>query len=46
MTPDDHLVIYAPADGWLLKLASGWRLPWIVQTERSGWSVIMWRQDL
>jgi hypothetical protein len=40
-----HEVVYAPRDGWLLMLADGWRLPWIVQPERSGWSVIMWRPE-
>ncbi len=40
----DSLVLYAPRDGWLLLMAAeGWRLPWIVQTERSGWSVLMWK---
>ena len=37
------LILYAPVDGWLVHLAQGWRLPWIVQTERSGWSVLLER---
>lgn len=39
----DSLVLYAPRDRFLVLLCEGWRLPWIVQTERSGWSVLMWK---
>ena len=39
------LILYAPANGWLALLAQGWRLPWIVQAERSGWSVLLERDE-
>lgn len=39
------LILYAPKDQWLARLCEGWRLPWIVQTDRSGWSVLMERQE-
>jgi hypothetical protein len=37
------LILYAPRDCWLHLLAEGWRLPWIVDTDRSGWSVLLER---
>jgi len=39
------LILYAPKDQWLAWLAEGWRLPWIVQTDRSGWSVLLEREE-
>ncbi len=39
------LVLYAPRNEWLALVAAGWRLPWIVETERSGWSVLLERPD-
>jgi hypothetical protein len=35
------LIMYAPLDSWLLRLAEGWRLPWIVTADRSGWAVLL-----
>ena len=37
------LILYAPIDGWLVHLAQGWRLPFIVQADRSGHSVLLER---
>jgi hypothetical protein len=37
--------LYAPRDCWLALLCHGWRLPWIVQVDRGGWSVTMDRDD-
>lgn len=39
------LILYAPKDEWLHLLAAGWRLPFVVETERSGWSVLLWRLE-
>lgn len=39
------LILYAPRNEWLHLLAQGWRLPWVVETERSGWSVLLERPD-
>ena len=41
------LTIFAPGNGWLVKLAEGWRLaefPLAPETER-GWSILMWRWE-
>lgn len=38
-------VLYAPSGCWLALLAQGWRLPWVVETERSGYSVLLWRPE-
>ncbi len=41
------LTIYAAYDGWLVKLAQGWRLvefPLAPVLER-GWSVLLWRWE-
>jgi hypothetical protein len=35
------MILYAPVDAFLPLLAQGWRLPWIVQPERSGYSVLL-----
>jgi hypothetical protein len=35
------LILYAPVDGWLALVCQGWRLPWIVTADRSGWSVLL-----
>jgi hypothetical protein len=39
------MVLYAPRDCWLHLLCDGWRLPWVVQTDRSGWSVLLERPE-
>ncbi len=38
-------VLYAPRNEWLALVAAGWRLPWIVETERSGYSILLWRPE-
>lgn len=38
-------VLYAPRANWLALVAAGWRLPFIVETDRSGWSVLLWRPE-
>lgn len=30
----DFLVLYAPLDGWVALLATGWRLPFVVEPMR------------
>jgi hypothetical protein len=37
------LILYAPRDCWLHLLVTGWKLPFIVETERSGYSVLLER---
>jgi hypothetical protein len=40
--------LYVPLDQWLLYLATGWQLPWIVQPmggPHGAWSVLMKRDD-
>ena len=37
------LILYAPKDQWLALLAAGWSLPWIVDVDRSGHSVLLER---
>lgn len=39
----DGWVLYAPRDRWLALVAQGWRLPWVVEPDRSGWSVLLER---
>ena len=39
------LILYAPRNEWLVRLAQGWLLPWVVETERSGWSVLLWMPE-
>jgi hypothetical protein len=39
------LILYAPVDGWLALVAAGWSLPWIVQADRSGHSVLLERDE-
>ena len=39
------LVIYAPRNEWLVRLAEGWALPWIVEPDRSGHSILLWRPE-
>ena len=36
-------VLYAPRNEWLALLAQGWVLPWIVDVDRSGYSVLLER---
>jgi hypothetical protein len=39
---------YAPLNGWLLLLAQGWHLPWIVEPmagHHGAWSVLLVRDD-
>lgn len=36
-------ILYAPRDEWLVLLARGWRLPWVVTADRSGHAVLMER---
>ena len=38
-------ILYAPKDEWLALVAQGWVLPFIVTTDRSGWSVLLWRPE-
>jgi hypothetical protein len=44
-TREAFQVLYAPRDQWLHLLAAGWRLPWIVDVDRSGWSVLLERDE-
>jgi hypothetical protein len=37
------LILYAPRDCWLALLCEGWRLPFVVDVDRSGWSVLLER---
>ncbi len=37
------LILYAPRDCWLALLCQGWRLPFIVQADRSGHSLLLER---
>lgn len=38
------LILYAPRDCWLALVADGWALPWIVDTDRSGYSILLERE--
>jgi len=44
----DHLTIYAPRDGWLVKLAEDWQfegdVPWPMAGGHGRWSIFMWRK--
>ena len=40
--------VYVPLDRWLLRLADGWQLPWIVQPmggAHGAYSILMTRDD-
>lgn len=39
------LILYAPRDCWLHLLAVGWSLPFVVDTDRSGWSILLERAE-
>ena len=40
------LTIYAPINGWLVKLAQGWRLCGLAPEPRVPFWVMMWRPGL
>ena len=39
------LTVFAPANGWLVKLAEGWRLCGMAPVSERGWSILMWRWE-
>ena len=46
--PDLMWALNVPLDRWLVALASGWRLPWIVEPMRGHhgyWALLMTRED-
>lgn len=46
--PDVLYVLNTPLDGWLVRLAEGWRLPWIVSAApgpHGAYAIYLERED-
>ncbi len=39
------LTVFAPANGWLVKLAEGWRLCGMAPVSERGWSILLWKWE-